>query len=293
MVTVAKIKTLTQKLIPWRIWFQISFLGVWLDPLAWRYHHICSPVFHCYSCPLATFACPIGLLHQFAALHAFPFVTVGIIVVVGVLFGSFICGWVCPIGLLQDLFSRIPVRKFRLPLWLSHFRYFMLLGLVLLIPYLFGISHPLAICQVCPIGALESSLPRKVAGPLLIGESISWTGGLRFKMILLAAFITAMLFTHRPWCRICPLGLILGWFNRFSAVFLKFNPAACTNCRLCEKSCDLVARPYKTPKSQNCILCLECTKCRPKALTLGSIFQPQRETENLTETVPLSGEDNH
>ncbi|MFC1783100.1 4Fe-4S binding protein [Planctomycetota bacterium] len=268
----AKIKSLAQKLIPWRIWVQISFLAVWLDPLALRYHNICSPVFHCYSCPLATLACPIGIMHQFAALHMFPFVTVGIIVAVGVILGGFICGWVCPIGLLQDLFSRISIRKFKLPPWVSHLRYVTLFGLVLLIPYLYGTTHFLAICQVCPIGALESSLPRKIATPLLTGETIDWTGALAFKMILLAVFIGAMVFTHRPWCRICPLGLILGWFNRFSAVFLGFKPESCTHCELCHKSCDLVAQPEKTSSTTNCICCLECTKCPPQALTLGSIF---------------------
>ena len=283
-MTMAKIKTFAQKLMPWRIWVQISFLAVWLDPLALRIHSLSACTFHCYACPLATFACPIGVLHQFAALHLIPFVTVGILVGAGALLGGFICGWFCPIGLLQDLFSRIPVRKFSIPGWVRHFRYVTLFGFVILIPYLFGTEHFLAICQVCPIGSLESSLPRKVATPLINGESIVWNGSLIWKMCLLGVFLAAMLLTYRPWCRICPLGLIFGWFNRFSAIFLKFDPVSCTSCKVCHKLCDIRIKPENNPVSSSCIRCLECTRCNPQSLSLGNVFTSKREqSHNLAE----------
>ena len=266
-------RSLAQKLISWRIWVQMAFLTAWLDPLVLRYHRICAPVFHCHACPLATFACPIGLLHQFSALHICPFVTVGILVIFGAFLGGFICGWLCPMGLLQDLFSQIPVRKFKIPPWISYFRYLILIGLVLIIPYLYGVNHPLAICQVCPIGALESSLPRKIAVPFIAGEPINWSGSLILKLTLLGVFIAAMFFTHRPWCRICPLGAIFGLFNRFNAIFLKFKPDSCTSCKMCHTSCDLVVEPDKNSDSADCIRCLECTRCQTQALTLGTIFQ--------------------
>ena len=57
----------------WRSWVQAAFLLAWLDPFLLRMHGICSPVFHCYSCPLATFACPIGILAQYSACTSFPF----------------------------------------------------------------------------------------------------------------------------------------------------------------------------------------------------------------------------
>ena len=171
---------------------------------------------------------------------------------------------------------------FRLPGWISYLRWVVLIGLVVAIPYFFGVEHPLAICQVCPVGALESSLPRKIAGPLLAGESITWSGSLGLKMALLAGFVAAMLFTQRPWCRLCPLGLSFGLFNRFSAVFLKFKPESCTQCKLCHKSCDLVARPEKNFFSTDCTRCLECSQCPPQALDVGSIFQ--RSGKNSTDS---------
>ena len=79
MASMAKNKsgTMASKLARWRWWIQAGFLFAWLDPLMLRMHNVCSPVFHCYSCPLATFACPIGLLANFSALHLFPFAVVG------------------------------------------------------------------------------------------------------------------------------------------------------------------------------------------------------------------------
>jgi hypothetical protein len=91
MAPMAKEKSLplSARLARWRIWVQGAFTLVWLDPLALRMHTVCSPVFHCYSCPLALFACPIGVLANFSALHLFPFVALGMLAVIGALVGSF------------------------------------------------------------------------------------------------------------------------------------------------------------------------------------------------------------
>ena len=50
--------------------------------------------------------------------------------------------------------------------------------------------------------------------------------------------LLAGLFISRPYCRfLCPYGVILNWFSRFSAKHLTITPAECINCRLCENSC--------------------------------------------------------
>jgi polyferredoxin len=282
MVKKTKLGRFSSKLLGWRMWIQTAFLLMWLDPLGVRMHTMCSPVFHCYACPLATFACPIGIIAQFSALHIFPFVAVGLLVATGAVFGSLICGWVCPFGYLQDLTAKVPTPKFDLPKFTGYFRYVMLIGTVLLIPYLFGEGHPLFVCRICPAGALEAAVPT-MAGQAIAGETVIWPNAL--KLTILIVFLIAIFFIKRPWCRVlCPLGAIFSLFNRVSAFFLRFNAEACTHCERCHKLCEYGIEPEKTPNDLRCIRCLECTKCSPDALTLGSVFEgSQTEAQSSTD----------
>ncbi len=271
-----KLNYFASKLLPLRMWVQSAFMLVWLDPLGLRLHNICSPVFHCYSCPLAAFACPIGVIANFSALHIFPFIAIGTLVLIGAIIGSFTCGWACPFGFLQDLVAKIPTPKFKLPKWTSHFRYVVLIGTVLMVPYFFGENHPLFACRLCPAGALEGALPN-IAGLAIAGKPVVWPSVLKITILILV--IAAMFISRRPWCMVlCPLGAIFGIFNRISVFFLRFNPAGCNDCELCRKSCEYGIEPNDNPNDIRCIRCLECTKCGPKAITIGHIFEKSPST---------------
>jgi polyferredoxin len=271
MVEKTKLSVLASKLLGWRMGVQSAFLLAWLDPLGLRWHNMCSPVFHCYACPLSTFACPIGVLAQFSALHIFPFVTVGLLIVLGALFGSLICGWACPFGFLQDLVAKIPTTKFDLPKWAGNLRYVVLIVTVLAVPYFWGEGHWLFICRVCPAGALEAAVPN-MTGQAITGENIAWPNTL--KLTILAVFLVAIFFMKRPWCRmLCPLGAIFSLFNRISAFFVRFNADECTDCERCHKLCEYGIEPEKSPNDSLCVRCLKCTNCDLNALTFGSIFE--------------------
>jgi len=283
MVKKSKLQQFAAKLIPHRVWVQIAFLFVWLDPLAVRMHTVCSPVFHCYACPLATFACPIGVIAQFSALHMFPFIAVGLLMLVGILLGALICGWVCPFGLLQDLAAKIPTPRFKIPQWMGYFRYVVLFGAVLLIPWFFGSEHPLFICLICPAGGLEKAVPDMAAAGIA-GNPIPWPNAI--KLTIIAVFLVAIFFTIRPWCRVlCPLGAIFGFFNRFSAFKMKLDDQACTNCGRCRTICKYSGTPDKDPNSDTCLRCLECTQCAPGALQSGTVFDPENDNNNIDEEI--------
>jgi polyferredoxin len=275
MVAMAKKTDLISKLIPWRIWIQTGFLLVWLDPLGLRLHSICGAVYHCHACPLSTFACPIGVIAQFGALHVFPFIAVGLLIILGGLFGSLLCGWACPFGFLQDLLAKAPTPRFDLPRWTGHLRYVVLIVTVLAVPYAFGEGHWLFICRVCPAGALEAAMPN-VIQQAVAGQKITWPNTL--KVVVLILFLAAILYTKRPWCRIlCPLGAVFSLFNRVSAFFLRLDPNQCTSCERCHKLCEFGIQPDRSTNDSRCIRCLECTKCGPGALTFASIFKRREE----------------
>ena len=256
------------RLSRWRIWIQSGFLLAWLDPLMLRMHGMCSPVFHCYSCPLATFACPIGILANFSACHAAPFLALGTLAVIGGVVGSLVCGWACPFGFLQDLLGKIPLPKFQLPGWMGFFRYAVLLGLVVAIPYFFGEGHALFFCRVCPAGAIEAAVPNTVS-LAIAGKAIVWPSAV--KLAILSLFVVSSLFIWRPWCTLfCPLGAIYGLLNYASFFFVRFHPAGCTDCDLCRKLCHVRGRGQRRADDLRCIRCLECMRC--DALTIQTVF---------------------
>ncbi len=263
----------TARVARWRVWVQAAFLLVWLDPLLLRLHTVCSPVFHCYSCPLATFACPIGVLANFSALHVWPVLAVGTLLVVGAVLGTFICGWVCPFGLLQDLAARVPTPKYRPPRWMTHFRYVVLVGLVLVIPYFFGSEHPLFICRVCPAGAVEAALPN-MATTAWSGGPVAWPSAA--KLLVLAAFVVGIFFMWRPWCTLfCPLGAIFSMMNRASIFFLRIDEPRCRDCSLCRKRCHYGGQAEKRAHDMECIRCLDCTRCN--VITVDHVFARRKD----------------
>ncbi len=289
MAAMAKRKSIpfAARLARWRVWVQATFLLVWLDPLLLRLHAICGPVFHCHSCPLATFACPIGVLVNFNALHVFPVLAVGTLLVVGAMAGTFICGWVCPFGLLQDLAARVPAPKFRPPRWMTHMRYGVLVGLVLLIPYFFGSGHPLSFCRVCPAGALEAALPHTVA-TAVAGGPVEWPGAV--KGLVLAAFVVGIFFMWRPWCTLfCPLGAVFSLMNRFSVLFLRIDQPRCRDCDLCRKRCRYGGQSATRASEMECIRCLDCTRC--DVISVDHVFargnkRPMPDDQNLEPASP-------
>jgi ferredoxin-type protein NapH len=278
MASMAKKKGKPAKFVRWRWLVQLSFLVAWLDPLALRMHNICGPVFHCYSCPLAMFACPIGVIANFSALHVIPLAAIGMLVVLGAALGSFICGWVCPFGFLQDLIAKIPTPKFTLPLWTGCFRYLVLLALVLVIPYLWGEAHALFICRLCPAGALEGAVPNMV-NQAIAGQPIVWPTGL--KTAILVMVVIAMFFTWRPWCNLfCPLGAIYSLFNHISVLFLRFHRDRCIDCADCRSLC-VDGRPAEQRvDGLHCVRCAECTRCR--AVTVETVFSLSNDTGRAT-----------
>ena len=264
------------KLSRWRPAIQVAFALLWLSPL--RLFGICSPVFHCYACPLAAFACPIGILAQFSALHAIPFIALGTLGVVGATVGAFVCGWACPFGLLQDLAAKISRPRLQLPAWTGYFRYVVLAGLVFAVPWFLGESHPLFFCRVCPAAGLEVSLPGAIQA-MLAGHPIIWPN--LIKMAVTLAVVVSMFFIRRPWCRVlCPLGAIFGLFTRLSMFTVRFYPGRCRQCGLCPPTCAYGVDSAVRAHDPTCIRCLDCVRCNASHVE-PAWKKPQPENQPL------------
>lgn len=238
---------------------------------------VCVPGLNCYSCPGALGACPLGSLQNALAAPKvqFPYYILGLLIVFGALLGRFVCGWLCPFGLVEDLLYRIPVkRKLRkLPGdgALKYLKYFFLIIFVLTLPLAlrsqFGVGTPWFCKLICPSGTLMAGIPLVISNAAL-AQSV---GGLFWwKLSLLALIVSLSLFVWRPFCRyICPLGALYGLFNPIAAVGHRVDKSRCTSCGACRHACKMDIVAYKTPNSMECVRCGACIKACPNdALTV-------------------------
>ncbi|GMQ57442.1 4Fe-4S binding protein [Vallitalea sediminicola] len=232
---------------------------------------VCVPILNCHSCPGAVGACPIGSLQAVLGgnRHNFSFYILGFIMLFGILFGRFICGFLCPFGLIQDLLYKIPVPKVKIlkifDKLLRYIKYIILIIFVIFMPIFitnkFGIAPPYFCKWICPAGVLEGAWPLITANESLranLGFLFNW------KLGVLIAIVVAAVFTYRPFCKyLCPLGAMYSLFNKFSFYQMNLDSKKCTNCKLCEEKCKMGVEITKNINSTECIRCGECKNICP------------------------------
>lgn len=175
------------------------------------------------------------------------------LVVLSILGGRFLCGWLCPLGAVQDFSAwigrRLGVRssnrlkdKYG---WLAWLKYLILL--VILLTSVLGFGAVLA--GISPWRALQSL-------PMLA----DYWGDMKAGFVLLAIILTASLFIRRAFCRyLCPLGAAQALFGSFSPLRLEHGKA-CLSCSGCRERCPAGIRATvgNDAISPECIRCMDC-----------------------------------
>ncbi|WP_413464663.1 4Fe-4S binding protein [Clostridium phoceensis] len=240
--------------------------------------NICFPGLNCYSCPGAVGACPIGSLQAVMGSWKFSvsLYVGGFLMLVGALLGRFVCGWLCPFGLVQDLLYKIPfirkINRFPGDKVLRYLKYVILLVFVILMPLfvvdIVGQGAPAFCKYICPSGTLLGGIPLVFKNPglqAMVGFLFRW----KVAILLVTVFLSILI--YRPFCKyICPLGATYALFNRASLYRLRVDKNQCVNCGLCAKTCKMGVDPVKTPNSAECIRCGDCARACPKnAIHLG------------------------
>ncbi|MFP4048606.1 MAG: 4Fe-4S binding protein [Desulfovermiculus sp.] len=232
---------------------------------------ICVPGLNCYSCPAAVGSCPLGALQTFFAnlrptlangSYHFGLYVIGVLGLIGTLVGRMPCAWVCPFGFLQELIHKIPSPKLEVPGVLTWGKYVALALLVVLLPLLvvdmLGYGENWFCKYLCPAGTLEAGLPLIYLQPQLRGV-LGWV--FAFKVVILTAFLLAMVFTRRPFCRtLCPLGAIYSLFNKVSLFRMVHHPDNCVLCKECYRNCPMGVKFYQGANQKDCIRCLRCMR---------------------------------
>ena len=194
--------------------------------------------------------------------------------------GRFFCGWICPLGTLNHLFSlgrhRLDSHHYR-P-W-QRVKYYLLA--IAVAAAVFGSSVG---ALLDPIALLTRSIKLAVlpvlhyAGlPILRPPHYAqgWFLGALFLAVLASNFLVT-----RFWCRaLCPLGALLGLASRWSIIALRKPSEICGQCNLCLKDCQGGDEPApgRVWRKAECHLCMNCVAgCPDASLHFG--FSPQPAT---------------
>lgn len=186
-------------------------------------------------------------------IHMSSVILLGLILLSAVLFGPVFCGWICPLGSIQEWIGKQGRRFFpkkynrfvpeKVDKVLQYFRIALLVWVVIITAK----SGYLMFSNIDPYNALFQFWTEEVASSAVI--------------ILLVVLVLSLL-VSRPWCRyFCPYGALLGFFNKIRIFKITRNAETCINCGACNRACPMrinVSREEKITKLQ-CISCYECT----------------------------------
>jgi len=237
---------------------------------------------------LPTFACPYNLdqltssgcyyLSHLDVLFAEGWQEIlaffGTFIVCAVLLGRVLCGFICPLGFVQDVahqarqalhiegvsFNERMYAVLRLVKWI-------MLVIFLGIGFIGG-----NFCDFCPAAAIS---------PALAGFKLSLgLGGFFLIVVIVSGF-----FKRRSFCNICPLGYILGLTHKASLFKLKKDAVACTECGACYEACPMGIKSIFTVRegkkgelrkidvtTPDCIMCGECVRRCPENNALAITF---------------------
>jgi ferredoxin-type protein NapH len=197
----------------------------------------------------------------------------GFFLMVGAVLGRFVCGWLCPFGLIQDLLHKIPfakkIKSFQGERYLRFLKYAILVIFVMLLPMfvldIVGQGSPWFCKWICPSGTLLAGWPL-----VLLNGGIRQTVGFLFawKNLILLVLIALSVVIYRPFCKfICPLGAIYGFFNPIAIHRYQIDKDRCTGCLDCNRACRMNVKVCSQPNSMECIRCGDClTACKRKAI---------------------------
>jgi polyferredoxin len=231
----------------------------------------------------------------------FPWLPIASFLIVAVLVGRMMCGWVCPFGFVQEILGYIKRRHMRISSRTHRdivYIKFAILGVVLFVSITMTITTAMRIDQgykdalgifaqapfnvLSPHDTLFSVLPtmtyqaflvetpfQDILGGIVALSPIFWT-----RLFILGLVLAFAVYVPRSWwLYFCPVGAALALLNNFSFIGLKRDVVHCTKdgCRSCVESCPMkvpiLDLPWERFTHPECIYCLECIdSCETKAL---------------------------
>lgn len=244
----------------------------------------------------------MDLMQLELAQPEFPFIVLGTVLLIGAVVGRAFCGWICPIGFIQDIITNLKGKldfvSPRTHQSSKHFKYLLFLGTFLISGSLAialalgqGSSYKTALgilasgpfIAISPDGTLFGTIPTLIGmarqgffsfltRPPTIQQAwadlLTTPPLLALRILILIGFFGTAWKVPRFWCRyVCPTGAMMAVFQKYSVTGIKRDPVKCTKCPHCEVKCpmqiNILDLPWEKFNDPECIMCMECVDACP------------------------------
>ena len=232
----------------------------------------------------------VAKIQFFPAILSLSFGVLALLIAATLIFGRLYCSVVCPLGIMQDIFSWLggKFKKNRFyytkeKLWLR-----MVCLVIFIIAMIIGFAPVTTLIE--PYSAysrivnslfkpLYDMLNNWLAGMDAANDRYNFTE-VQIWMRSVTTFVVAIatlvilgalaLWKGRLYCNtICPVGTLLSFCSRYPLLRVRFDKDKCKSCGMCEKNCKAQAIDFKagTVDYGRCVVCGDClAKCKFDAL---------------------------
>jgi polyferredoxin len=203
--------------------------------------------------PVCTVTKPFTFIDAGRSVPILFFAVLAAITVFSIAGNKLFCGWVCPIGAIQELFHSIPVprrMKIKLP---------------------FKVTNWIRVLAFLGFAPLVFILGKSIYDYINPFHALHWSFVL-LDMLVLSAVLIASVFIFRPYCYVlCPMGLYTWIFEHISIMRIRVNQELCTKCGNCLMTTPCPAMPAIVDGKKShpdCHACGDCLdKCAEGAIT--------------------------